>query len=243
MPRVIISSRINTTNLGKGGDSIASPNYQNDAQNRYMVLSSAGAPSVTLFYSPRETQHSALSTQWEEIPRSGQAPVVVNSGQLSERMSFECTMAMSQPGNITAELQSLRKMATSKDPITMSYTEWEGAGFWRITALSIDVVQRSSIDHAPIQANISLEFLSLSRGTSSTGMLTGGAATSGSTKGVPAIRKHVLKAGDTLWRLSQKYYGDGEKWTELAKANKISRPKYQLKVGKTLKIPYTPSSS
>jgi len=47
---------------------------------------------------------------------------------------------------------------------------------------------------------------------------------------------HVIAAGDTLWDIAEKAYGDGGKWRRIAKAN----PRYSarhLPVGATLKLP------
>lgn len=46
----------------------------------------------------------------------------------------------------------------------------------------------------------------------------------------------VVKKGDTLWGFAVKYYGDGTRWTEIAKKNEISNPK-KLAIGKVLEIP------
>ncbi len=48
--------------------------------------------------------------------------------------------------------------------------------------------------------------------------------------------KHVVAEGENLWTLAEKYYNDGYKWTELAKANNIQNPGY-LEVGQELTIP------
>jgi len=52
--------------------------------------------------------------------------------------------------------------------------------------------------------------------------------------GLPASYK--VKKGDCLWNLAKKYYGDGSKYTVLAKANNISNPNL-IYTGDTLTIP------
>lgn len=49
---------------------------------------------------------------------------------------------------------------------------------------------------------------------------------------------HKVKKGDTLWDISEKYLGDGRKWKEVAKANKIKNG-FDLKVGQKIEIPPT----
>lgn len=46
---------------------------------------------------------------------------------------------------------------------------------------------------------------------------------------------NVVK-GDHLWSIAVRAYGDGYKWSEIAKANNIARPNY-IEVGQVLKLP------
>ncbi len=49
-------------------------------------------------------------------------------------------------------------------------------------------------------------------------------------------QKHTIKAGDTLWDLADRAYGDGSRWKEIAKANDISNPR-ALQIGANIVIP------
>lgn len=54
----------------------------------------------------------------------------------------------------------------------------------------------------------------------------------------PAPRTHVIAAGDTLSKISKKYYGAADRWTEILAANRdVLRNENSLIVGKTIKIP------
>lgn len=48
--------------------------------------------------------------------------------------------------------------------------------------------------------------------------------------------KYTVKEGDTLFIIAENYYKDGEKFTEIAKANNLEDPN-QLETGKVLEIP------
>ncbi|MGG2105554.1 LysM peptidoglycan-binding domain-containing protein [Lysinibacillus pakistanensis] len=48
-------------------------------------------------------------------------------------------------------------------------------------------------------------------------------------------KTHTVKSGETLWAIAKKYLGDGSKYTELAKINKISNPNV-IKVGQVIKL-------
>lgn len=47
---------------------------------------------------------------------------------------------------------------------------------------------------------------------------------------------YTVVNGDTLWAIAAKYYGQGEKWTELVKENNITA-NGQVEVGQVLRVP------
>ncbi|KKQ75318.1 MAG: hypothetical protein US96_C0013G0012 [Candidatus Woesebacteria bacterium GW2011_GWB1_38_5b] len=49
-------------------------------------------------------------------------------------------------------------------------------------------------------------------------------------------RTYVLQEGEGLWDVAVKFYGDGFKWTELVKANKLDNPDF-IAPGTVLIIP------
>ncbi len=58
----------------------------------------------------------------------------------------------------------------------------------------------------------------------------------------PAAKSHVVKAGETLWSLAARYYGDGHQWQNLARRNGIPiSDEPPLKVGMRLSVPARPT--
>ncbi len=53
---------------------------------------------------------------------------------------------------------------------------------------------------------------------------------------VESATTHVISAGDSLWALAEKYFGDGKQWKSIADANPGQNPK-KLEVGSELTIP------
>lgn len=53
-----------------------------------------------------------------------------------------------------------------------------------------------------------------------------------------ATQYHEVKKGDTLWKIAEQYYGDGNLYKEIFEANKdILKDPNVIKVGQKLKIP------
>ena len=51
-----------------------------------------------------------------------------------------------------------------------------------------------------------------------------GEVTSGETVKQPEAKSYMVVAGDTLWEIAVAQYGDGYKWSEIAKANALVNP-------------------
>jgi nucleoid-associated protein YgaU len=63
-------------------------------------------------------------------------------------------------------------------------------------------------------------------------------ATAAAPVSLPGVRTHVVAAGDSLSRLSQRYYGNANRWQEIYNANAaLLGPNGVLKVGTQLRIP------
>ncbi len=54
----------------------------------------------------------------------------------------------------------------------------------------------------------------------------------------PREVKHVVKPGETLARIAERYYGDPTRWRDLARVNKLRDPD-RLVVGEALRVPLT----
>jgi nucleoid-associated protein YgaU len=63
-------------------------------------------------------------------------------------------------------------------------------------------------------------------------------AEAAATPAPPAPRTHVVVEGDTLTKISRKYYGNSGRWEDILKANRdVLKDEKSLVVGSTLKIP------
>ncbi len=66
----------------------------------------------------------------------------------------------------------------------------------------------------------------------------GTVSTNGTQNQTAQIASHKVVAGETLWSIAEKYYGDGFKWQQIAEANSISNPE-SLEKDTKLSIPET----
>jgi len=53
-----------------------------------------------------------------------------------------------------------------------------------------------------------------------------------------SLKTHTVAKGETLWSISEKYYGTGYKWVEIAEDNSLQNAD-QVEVGQTLTLPGT----
>jgi len=53
-----------------------------------------------------------------------------------------------------------------------------------------------------------------------------------------ATQYHIVKKGDTLWKIAENYYGDGNLYKKIFEANKdILKDPNLIQVGQKLRIP------
>lgn len=190
--------------------------------------------TMTLPYGPRGTSIEGLAAPWSVIDRPGRKPLVVRDGNGLLALSFTVLIGhRNHQSTITGYLSVLRRLARSGERITLLNMHPMERGPWRLVDVSIDGEQRQHGTNHITRAAVSLSFLEAVDANPKLGPIQGGKK-GGKKKKLPAT--HVVKKGDTLRKLANRYYGEPGKWRLIAKANNVKRPN-KPKVGRKLRIP------
>lgn len=229
---------------------------QPQAAHRKVTLTGADT-TVTLDVTSPEVLFDVLADEWIETPRPGSRPFLERASRPLRRLSFDAKFGVGGDIDITDRLVALVQMAhagrildEARRSITVSYSGLESAlavtntGSWTITSLSIRSLRRRA-DNTISRASLSIELTESSLplrpgrpGTSPTspGAVAANPTATPSPKPDTAPRRSVVAAGDSLWSIAQRFYGDGGEWRRIAEANGIRDPR-RLAAGQTLVLP------
>lgn len=183
-------------------------------------------------YAPKKVTYSGYENTYEEISRPDRKPIIRRSGESLRRMSMELFVgAPTMQTEHNTELQTLETLAASRLPLTVEYDPrtW---GYWHITSLSYDSVERREVDDVITRAVVQIEFTEVPDKTAFT--------LNEKTKYNYTNRPKTYKAkkGESLREIVKKFYGTANRKIikAVAKANKIKNPKH-IKPGQKIKLP------
>lgn len=197
----------------------------------------AGDRELVLPYGPRGTALGGWAAPWSAIDRPGRKPLVVRDGD--GLLTMALTVFLGHPDHqqtIEDELATLRRIAASGDRVIVGNLSPLERGPWRLDDVTVTGELRQEGTNYLTRASVGLSFVEASDANPKLGPVSGGKK-GGKGKKLPTT--HVVKKGDTLRRLADRYYGEPGKWRIIAKANSIKDPD-TLKVGRKLRIPKEP---
>jgi|SRR6185369_2525036 len=205
--------------------------------------------TIRVPFAPNEVQHEERGSEWAVLTRPLLTPILVRARARLPQMSFDLTIVdkqvfVSQGSSFWLDAETtitqLDSYATSGTRLRVSYGQYE-SGLWYITSFSFKT-ERYGPSNEVVQAMASLVLRRAGDAIDAVGPLTGGVKPSQPSP-APApppqqtgSRTYAVKAGDTLWAISIKFYGTGTKWTQIANANGVKDPR-RLQIGKVLRIP------
>jgi LysM repeat protein len=164
-----------------------------------------------------ETVHTAGGT--------GLASVAIETFLPGENSPFFAGVAP-----VTA-LSMLRRWQHSRRPVRLFISDTDVNDAFLITRLTEGLREGDG----DIDISVQLEeykFVTLSGATTAA---TGAGGLTARADERSATQTHTVRAGDTLWDIARRYYGDGARWREIATKNGIRDPK-QLPIGKVLSL-------
>lgn len=211
-----------------------------EKRRRMIIESEDGNVSVQVPYAPSSIDYTGRGRRWVEIDRPGRRPLLAPGVVPLSKHGFELFLGDKDPDvDVQTMINRLEELADSESRIRVTFSGSEG-GLWRFTALSFSSMQRHHITQAITRAKASVEFTRVSDAAAAVGPVSGGNDDKGGGKKKDkGGRTYTVKEGDTLGRISQKFYDTPRRWRLIADANKIRNPKRtsKLKVGRKLRIP------
>lgn len=206
---------------------------------------------LTLPWSPVEVDHSDLIANLVTQKRVGLNDTMIFNNQKLRKQSFTVMTDDVQIGlgrsSWPAEqvCEHFRQFGLHALNCTIVYDTYS-SGTWLMTNLSWKITKRNPQTSEMEAAEITVEFTYNGDPSVAQGPVTGGAqssAVASSNVAQPAtatqtavVRSYVVKAGDTLWSISFKFYGTGDNWRNIADVNGITNPRL-LQIGTSLRIP------
>lgn len=195
-----------------------------------------GGKAVDLPYAPRTTTLGGRGKAWQEVARPGRRPLLMADGPLLQTLALTITLA--HPDHQTSVeplLSRLDALARGGERVQLLGMSPRERGPWRITELTFAGEQRQHGTNHITRATATMTLVQASDPNPRLGPVSGGKkGGKGGRKKLPTM--HVVKKGDTLRKLANRYYGDPAAWRLIARANKLKDPG-KLKVGKKLRIP------
>lgn len=200
-----------------------------------------GSELLTLPITSPEVEHSEIGPEWVLIPRFRQEPLQrKNTARLRQMKMTVMFTAGGRP--VEGGLRLLERFANAESPLNVSYGPLE-TGLFRLHDHRIRSRKRQPETDAIVQAEVELTFVRFASGGYTGGAKTPTVATPAKPKATPAKvppkavpRTYVVRSGDTLSKIAARFYGDADRFRDIAAANKIANPN-RISVGQKLIIP------
>lgn len=201
-------------------DAISGKVFQaSEGYRMYLYAESTGTLAMTIPFAPRQIEYGGWAQQYSEAERSGQKPLLLRKGEALDTIKFSVTLANRDPlFSQASALTALKALAKTRERVLVRYAGTE-AGLWRITNATVTSEQRHPDSNEVTQATVSLEFTAASDAAPGVGPVSKPPAPPASPP-APARRTYTVVAGDCLWNIAQRFYGNGSLWPRIHDANR-----------------------
>jgi LysM repeat protein len=204
-------------------DSISGRSFTGELGHRmYIYAETTGTLTLSVPYAPVEIAYDGLVQDWTEVDRSGAKPLLMRKGDNLLTMKFSLRLAnvdafYAQTGNIA----TIRQLAKSRERVLVRYGPNE-AGLWRITECSVSSDKRHPDTNEITDSVASFTFTEASDAAPAVGPVRPPAPKPKPVTAKPKRKQrvYVVKKGDCLWKIAQRYYGRGALWPRIYDANR-----------------------
>lgn len=211
-----------------------------------VTLTGNGA-SITLDVTNKEIEVDDFAAEWEVVKRPHKRPLLEFTGNRLARTTLEGIIGLDRvEEDVAPRLAQLVKLAAGRRSVFIGATDGGATSqfAWNVTSARYRVRRRRRGDNAILSARVFIELTESSvietaakPGSASLAPSTSVAAASASSSaGTSSARRHTVAAGETLWAIADRYYGDGNLWQRLGDANGLRRAS-PLTVGLVLRLP------
>lgn len=208
---------------------------------------------LSLPLAPTDMDHSGMARAYDQLERVGLKPILSKGSPGLRVYAFTLILASRHPGHggfdtsrpVVNELVTLQKFAESGERLQWTNFGRVERGFFRMTNLAFRYAQRKPGSNEVTVAEATIELTEASDVKIRIGPVSGGAVSTPpkpptqAGSGAPvqqAGKTYTVVSGDTLWKIAQREYGNGAKYTVIADANGITNPNL-IHVGQVLTIP------
>lgn len=204
-------------------DSVSGRSFTGELDHRmYIYAETTGTITLSVPYAPVEIAYEGLVQDWVEVERSGAKPLLMRKADNLLMMKFSLRLAdvdafHAQTGNIAA----IKQLAKSRERVLVRYGPNE-AGLWRITECAISSTQRHPDTNEITDAVATFTLTEASDAAPAVGPVKPPPPKPKPVTAKPKRKQriYVVKKGDCLWKIAQKYYGRGASWPRIFDANR-----------------------
>lgn len=196
-------------------------------------------------FAPTIVDHVPDRVTWWQEERPGRKPLTGPAGASLRTASFEFLVAaLDHQVDVELDVEKLEAMARSSARVRLALGPSE-AGWWaNFDNLTWRSVLRQHGTNRVTRAEAQIDLVEAAAGHSNAGPVGGGVDWTGRLgtyrkrfSGRNDPRHYTVRAGDTLAKISTRYYGTTRQWRVIADANGITNPARQVTPGRRLRIP------